>query len=54
LPLKSSNPVASCFRNQRRDLSVRNSRGDWTPLELFLSGIRRWEAWLRQRMVDHS
>jgi hypothetical protein len=38
-PLKF-NPVASCFRNQWRDLSLRNSRGDWTPLELFVAGVR--------------
>jgi hypothetical protein len=28
-PRESSNPVASRFRNQRRDLSFQNSRGDW-------------------------
>jgi hypothetical protein len=28
LALKSSNPVASCFRNQWRDLSLRNIRGE--------------------------
>jgi hypothetical protein len=38
--LKSSNPVASCFRNQWRDLSWRNSRGDKTAIELFIAGIR--------------
>jgi len=29
-----------------------NSRGDWTPLELFLAGIRGWEAGLRRRIDD--
>jgi hypothetical protein len=28
------------------------SRGDWTPLELFLAGIRGWEAGLRRRIDD--
>jgi hypothetical protein len=23
------------------------SRGDWTPLELFIAGIRVWQSWLR-------
>ena len=48
-------PVAGCFRNQRRDFSLRNSRGDKTPLELFLAGIAsfdaRTRAMLGQRMV---
>jgi hypothetical protein len=26
--------------------------GDWTPLELFLAGIRGWEAGLRRRIDD--
>jgi hypothetical protein len=37
---KSSNPVASRFRNQGRDLSLRESRDNKTPLELFLAGVR--------------
>ena len=52
-PPQSSNPVASCFRNQWRDLSLRNSRGDWTPLELFIAGVRGWEAGSR-RFIDTS
>jgi hypothetical protein len=51
VPHKSSNPVASCFHNQRRDLSLRNSRGDWTRLELFLASVRRWETGLRRIFV---
>jgi hypothetical protein len=27
-----------------------NSRGDWTPLELFLAGVRGWEAVVRRRI----
>jgi hypothetical protein len=30
-----------------------NSRGDRTPLELFLAGIHGWEAWLR-RIISWS
>ena len=28
------------------------SRGDWTPLKLFLAGVRVWEAPLQQRLDD--
>jgi hypothetical protein len=31
------------------------SRGDWTPLELFLAGVRGWKACLQQligRLAD--
>jgi hypothetical protein len=28
------------------------SRGDWTPSELFVVGVRGWEAGLRRRMED--
>jgi hypothetical protein len=27
-------------------------RGDWTPLELFIAGVRGWEAGLRRRLDD--
>jgi hypothetical protein len=30
-----------------------NSRGDWTPLELFIAGVRGWEAGSR-RFIDTS
>jgi hypothetical protein len=33
-------------------LISRNSRGDRTRLELFLAGIRGWEAELRRRVED--
>jgi hypothetical protein len=26
-----------------------SSRGDWTPLELFIAGLRGWEAGLRRQ-----
>lgn len=39
---KSSNPVASRFRNQRRDLCLRTSRGDKTRLELFFRWLSGW------------
>ena len=47
-PRESSNPVASRFRNQRRDLSLRNSRGDWTAIELFVAGVRGWKPEMRR------
>jgi hypothetical protein len=28
------------------------SRGDWTPLELFLAGVQGWEARLGRRLND--
>jgi hypothetical protein len=49
---KSSNPVATRFRNQQRALSLRISRGDKTPLELFSAGVRGWGAYPRQRLDD--
>ncbi len=33
-------------------LVLKNSRGNKTPLELFLAGVRGWEAGLRRRMED--
>ena len=32
----------------------RNSRGDKTPLELFLAGIRGWEAYLPRILSGNS
>jgi hypothetical protein len=29
-----------------------NSRGDRTPLELFIAGVQGWEAGLRRQMDD--
>jgi hypothetical protein len=29
-----------------------NSRGDRTPLELFIAGVRGWEAYPRRRLDD--
>jgi hypothetical protein len=40
------------LRNQRRDLSLHNSRGDKTAIELFVAGVRGWEAELQRRMDD--
>lgn len=28
------------------------NRGDKTPLELFVSGVQGWEAWLRRQFED--
>jgi hypothetical protein len=33
--------------------SFEKSRGDWTPLELFIAGVRGWEAGLRE-LVDRE
>jgi hypothetical protein len=30
----------------------RKNRGDWTPLELFIAGVRGWEVHLRRRLAD--
>jgi hypothetical protein len=32
-------------------LISKNNRGDWTPLELFLAGVRSWEAGIRRFFV---
>jgi hypothetical protein len=37
--------------NLRDELSIFPSRGDWTPLELFLACIGGWEAGLRRNLV---
>jgi hypothetical protein len=29
-------------------------RGDWTPLELFLAGVRRWEVEMSRRLARES
>jgi hypothetical protein len=33
-------------------LLVSSSRGDRTPFELFVAGVRGWEAGLRRRLDD--
>jgi hypothetical protein len=30
------------------------SRGDWTPLELFVAGVRGWEGHLRKQVRNGS
>ena len=44
----------SCFRMEKAirpvGLQKKDSRGDWTPLELFLTAIQGWEVGLRQQM----
>jgi hypothetical protein len=46
--MENSNPVASRFRNQQPDLMLRVSRGDKTPLELFIGGVTGWDTDLRR------
>jgi hypothetical protein len=31
---------------------LQDSRGDWTPLELFLGGIRGWDGSLRRHLEN--
>lgn len=50
-PVRLTNPAKSGSRNRWRDLLLRTSRGDRTPLELFLVGVRGWEAELRRRLM---
>jgi hypothetical protein len=33
-------------------LPTKNRRGAWTPLELFLAGVRRCECYFRRCMAD--
>ena len=40
------------FDEHVEGLVSENSRGDKTPLELFLDGIRGWQAHLRGRLDD--
>jgi hypothetical protein len=35
-------------------LMPENSRGDWTPLELFVAGVRGWEGHLRKQVRNGS
>ena len=35
-------------------LLLKNSRGDKTAIELFIVGVRSWEAWLRLQLDDVS
>jgi hypothetical protein len=32
-------------------LISKNSRGDWTPLELFIAGVRAWDVEMRRRLA---
>jgi len=47
LRCKATLLTAAC-RASRRSVHLRKSRGDWTPLELFLAGIRGSDAGLRR------
>jgi hypothetical protein len=35
-------------------LLLKNSRGDKTPLELFIAGVRGWEGQLRKQVRNES
>ena len=32
----------------------KNSRGDWTPLELFVAGVQTWQARLHRILAQES
>jgi hypothetical protein len=53
-PYLRAGGVCSTFFSQlsifRREAA--KNRGDWTPLELFLAGVRDWEADPRLRLDD--
>ena len=51
--LRAVRRFGRCDRRAPADFSQKaKHRGDKTLLELFLAGIRGWEAGLRPRMVD--
>ena len=35
-------------------LMSKNSRGDWTPLELFLASVQSWNVGMRRILPGHS
>ena len=35
-------------------LILENSRGDWTPLELFVAGVRGCEVGMRRILIEDS
>jgi hypothetical protein len=37
-----------------KGFSLKKSRGDWTPLELFVAGVRGWEGHLRKQVRNGS
>ena len=50
---------ADCVPTMRKPFEIlaeglksENSRGDKTPLELFIGGVRGWEAYPRRRLDD--
>src|SRR5262249_2266886 len=49
-----SKPGISTSRNYPRIAPRRaeSSRGDWTPLELLIAGVRGWEGHLQRRLDD--
>ena len=50
--LEGNRPVRQLHRKSLpAGLLSEESRGDWTPLELFLDGVRGWETGLRRFFV---
>jgi hypothetical protein len=54
LMAESSNTANCRLRYDWWDLMLRISRGDWTPLELFVAGVRGWEGHLRKQVRNGS
>jgi hypothetical protein len=40
------------FKALAEGLISKNNRGDWTPLALFIAGVRGWKAGLRRRLDE--
>ena len=40
------------FEENVEGLFLKNSRGDKTAIELFVAGIRGWEAGVRNQLID--
>ena len=42
----------SQYDHNMNAMPLQRSRGDWTSLELFVAGVRGWEADLRRQMDE--
>jgi hypothetical protein len=52
LPRNDDTPLYAANRNNQS--AKRKSRGDWTPLELFLGGIAGCDTGLRRRLDERK
>jgi hypothetical protein len=51
---RSIGDIASRVSNQPGDLILADSRGDKTPIELFIAGVQGWETALRRVIAGAS